>query len=397
MSFALEALTLTAAGLTAYHHAGYARLLRVLTRQKTHHLPPTPAEFPKISLVIPAYCEEAHIAAKIANCDALLYPADKLEIVILDDGSPDRTAVHAAAAIEQAAMARSCFRLIRFPENRGKVAALNSAMPLLTGEIVMFSDTSALLSIDALYRLAAWFNDPSVSLVSSSYQLLENPGAGEGRWWRGQTETLYRESLLAAPIGAHGAGFAVRRQSLATLPADTVNDDFILAMTAILKGGRGVYDPEITSLELEATAIAQDFRRRIRIGTGNAQQLVRLRGLLNPRRPVLAFLFLSGKASRPLMPLIMLTALLGAAVLASEGSLFFALLAVAQTAGYALGLAAPALAKLPDGGGRLGQGANAIHYLIKGHVAGLIGAMRFLLGRHRRPWRRVSLPSPSSK
>lgn len=395
MSGTLAALTLTAAAVTGYHHLGYSQLLRLLTRRKAHVLPPIPDLLPKISVVIPAYCEEAHIAAKIANCDALLYPRDKLEVVILDDGSPDRTAQQARAAIERTETGEGCFRLIRFPENRGKVAILNSAMPLLTGEIVVFTDTSALLSIDALMRLAAWFSDPSVSLVSSSYCFLDGAGDGEGRWWRGQAETLYRESLLAAPIGAHGAGFAVRRSSLNLLPADTVNDDFTLAMASVLGGNRGVYDPEITSVELETTSIDQDFRRRIRIGTGNAQQVVRLWRLLDPRRPVLAFLFLSGKASRPVMPLVMLTALLGSCTLALGGSAIFGLLAAAQGAGYALGLAAPLLAKLPNGGGRLGRVANTINYLINGHAAGLIGAMRFLLGRHRQPWRRVSLPASS--
>ena len=395
MTSVLEVSTLAALAATVYHHAGYSLLLRALTRKQVADTPPVIAadSLPRISIVIPAYREGAFIAAKIANCAALLYPPEKLEILVLDDGSPDDTSAQAARAAETDALKGISFRLIRFAENRGKVAVLNDAFPLVTGSIILFSDASALLSIDALQRIAGWFSNPDCALVSSCYQLLSPKNPGEARWWHRQTTTLFRESLLAAPIGAHGAGFAVRKSALRPLPPDSVNDDFLLAMGAIARGGRGVYDPEITALELDPTSEPQDFRRRIRIGTGNLQQLVRLPGLLNPRRPILAFLFLSGKGSRPLMPIAMLWALIGTGLLAADGSLVFGSLFAMQVAGYALGLLSPLLKHSSLCPSPIRRASALIDYLVRGHLAGAIGAGRFLLGRHRAPWRRISLPS----
>lgn len=395
MSYLLELTTLAALGGTVYHHIGYSVLLDRLTRNRTLGAVPTVAEadLPSISIVIPAYREARYIGAKIANCAALLYPPEKLEILVLDDGSPDDTSQCAALAADSPALKGIRFRLIRFAENRGKVAVLNAALPLVTGQIIVFSDASALLSIDALQRLAGWFSDPSCALVSSCYHLFAPNHPSEAKWWERQTRILFRESLLAAPIGAHGAGFAVRKSALRPLPPDSVNDDFLLAMGAVAQGGRGIYDPEIIALELDSTSQAQDFQRRIRIGTGNLQQAIRLPAMMNPRRPALAFLFLSGKGSRPVMPFVMLWGLAGSALLAADGAWFFAALLGAQAAGYGLGLCAPLLAQLSLCPPPLRRAAAAIEYLLRGHTASAIGAIRFLLGRHRTPWRRISLPS----
>jgi cellulose synthase/poly-beta-1,6-N-acetylglucosamine synthase-like glycosyltransferase len=98
--------------------------------------------WPKVSLLIPAYNEARVIARKIENSRALEYPADRIEIVVVSDGSSDET-------VDILRETKSV-RMLALPTNSGKMAALNAAVPKLRGEIVVFSDASAMLASDAV-------------------------------------------------------------------------------------------------------------------------------------------------------------------------------------------------------------------------------------------------------
>ena len=82
------------AGLLVYAQVGYGALLAALARLRPglRGQAPQSGEPPSVSLVVPAYAEEAVIADKVANARALEYPRDRLEVVVACDGSPDATA-----------------------------------------------------------------------------------------------------------------------------------------------------------------------------------------------------------------------------------------------------------------------------------------------------------------
>src|SRR4051795_1218401 len=117
---ALEIVFWVAAGLIVYAHLGYPLLLWALAALfgEQRATPEAGVELPGVTLVIPAYDEEAVIERKIANVRALDYPADRLEIVVASDGSTDRTAELARSA--------GADRVLELPRG-GKVAALNRA------------------------------------------------------------------------------------------------------------------------------------------------------------------------------------------------------------------------------------------------------------------------------
>lgn len=375
-----------------YHHVGYPALLAFFAR-KRRPTPParTPeADLPVISIVVAAYQEEAYIAAKIHNCAALDYPPDRLEVIIACDGCRDETVPAARAAAGVWWIGALDVKILDFPVNRGKVAVLNEAVALARGAIVVATDASALLSVDSLRRVADWCADPTVGVVCGAYALLDQPSAGEAAYWRMQTGVLRREGRIAAPLGAHGAGYAFRKSAWTSLPGDTINDDFILPSRIIAQGYRGVYDDQIVALELEPSNDGQSFRRRMRISAGNMQQLLRSGALIDLRRPALAWLFLSGKGLRPIMPFVMIAAWGASLAAAWTGSEAFAVLWAGQTLGYLLGAAAPALRRrLPERLSGVGRGLQTLQYLVWGHAAGLCGALRYLGGLDRGRWTRV--------
>lgn len=318
MFILLGAATLGCAGLVGYHHAAYPLLLRWLASRRP---PPVRSlvacDLPEITVVMPAYNEAGYIAAKIRNLAALDYPADRLRVLIGCDGCTDGTAAAARAAAAEPECGGLRVEVIEFARNRGKVAVVNELVSRVEGPIVAMSDVSALISLDALRLAAGWLTAPEVGVVCGGYRFLRPGSAGEATYWRYQTAIKQQESRLGSTLGAHGALYIFRRDLFRPLAPDTINDDFVLPMVIVGQGHRAVYEPEMVALELEQASLGTDRLRRRRIAAGNAQQAVRLRGLLSPRHGWTAFMFASGKALRVAMPLCLLVSLAGSLALAS--------------------------------------------------------------------------------
>ncbi len=377
-----------------YHHFVYPVLLRALAERRRRKMPPSvdapfvpgSAQLPSVTLIVPAYNEMRVIAEKVRNLAALDYPAERLGIVIALDGCTDQTEQVAREALE-AVGSPAHIELRANALNRGKLAVLNEEIARAPGEIVALSDASATLAPDALLRSTRHFAQPDVGVVCPTYRLSRPRDAGEAAYWTYQTRIKAYEARLAAPMGAHGAFYLFRRAAWKPLPYDTINDDFVLPMRIVADGYRAVYDESVVAIELEETGRHQDFGRRVRIGAGNMQQIVRLASLARPGNGWLAFVFLSGKGLRPLISVLTAAALVGSAYLSWRGyPLFQAGLAAALTV-LAVATAAIAMrsAKLP-------KLLEWLSYLVEGHTATLVGAARYAVSPSGVTWSRPPAP-----
>lgn len=382
-----ETLVGTSGALFAYHHFVYPALLQQLAKRTVPRAATTldaPVYRPRLAVIVPAYNEAAFISEKVENLAALSYPDPLLTIVIVVDGATDATAALARQAIAATA-APERFRLVEHAVNRGKVAVLNEAIAACDADVVVLTDTSATMMSNSLLCIAAHFADPTVGVVCARYVLAHPGSEGEDAYWRYQVRIKAAEACVGAPMGAHGACYAFRRSLAKPLEPDTINDDFILPMRIVADGYRAIYDQDIVAGEAETTGRGQDWRRRIRIGAGNLQQTLRLWMLADLRRPGVAFVFLSGKALRSLMPFIMLVGFIALANLAIGGSLMSQWLLAAT-----LSAAAVAVASIAAGARQQPKLVTWIGYLLQGHAAAFVGGSRYLLGLEGRPWRRAT-------
>ncbi len=289
-----------------YTYAGYPLALlalRLFVRRPIGRAPISPS----ISLLIPAYNESPVIERKIQNALALDYPEERIEIVLASDGSTDDT-----VAIAQRLADGRRVRVLAFPRNRGKMATLNASVPQLGGDIIVFSDATALLYPDALRRLVQNFADPDVGAVSGRYTVVKaggaRTGASEDLYWKYETSLKILESDVSSTVGAHGHLYAIRRE-LYPYPADNViNDDYVIFSSVLAKGYRAVYEP--AAIVYEEAREMTGFGRRIRIVAGNIQQVREASRLIRPLRPLPLFFFISHKLARLLVPLAMLAALI---------------------------------------------------------------------------------------
>ena len=297
-----ESIFWLAASVVLYAFAGYPLLLLLLRLAIHREVRKAPIR-PHVSLLIPAYNEARVIARKIANSLALEYPKDRIEIVIVSDGSSDQTVPIARSV--------SGVRVIALLRNRGKVAALNTAIPHLRGDVVVFSDASAVLAPDCLARLVENFADPSVGAVSGRYCTVQpnevNIGASENLYWKYEAFIKVQESRLASTLGGHGHLHAIRKELYPFPGPETINDDYVISISVLGRGFRAVHEP--AALVFEEAREMTGFGRRIRIMAGNLQQLRHLPDLFHPFQPLPLLFFLSHKVMRLVVPFAMLAAL----------------------------------------------------------------------------------------
>lgn len=401
MNIFITLLTILAMVLVVYHHLGYPFILshfanrrckkklqveqhiKQKSNQRSYQSHVLDNSLPNITLIMPAYNEQAMVAEKIRNLACLDYPADKLAILIACDGCTDQTANIAKAAAEEIYASHINIKIIDFKENRGKVAVLNDLIPQVTTDLVALSDVSALLSIDALLEAAEQFKQADIGVVTGLYQMLTPGSEGETKYWNYQSQVKQNEASLGATIGVHGAFYIFRSELFTPLKEDTINDDFILPMSIVSKGYRAEFVNNIHALELETMALAGDHKRRRRIAAGNMQQLWRLKSLLNPKYKGVAFNFASGKGLRTIMPFLLIISFIGCGLL-SNSSIVFLLAFIPQIVLYFVGVSV--LVFKPTHCPKI---LLVIAYIISGYSAGFIGAIRYLCGLERGRWKRI--------
>ena len=251
-----------------------------------------PVDWPRLSLVLAAFDEEACIREKIENCLSLDYPHDRLEIVLGCDGCTDRTAELARAA------GRGRVRVVELAPRQGKATVLARLVPAASGDVVVLTDANVLFHPGALRALARRFRDPSVGAVVGRLRLRATGRGREGLYWAYETFLKYLEGKLGCVLGANGGIYAIRRILFGPLPADTITDDFVVPLRIAVKGWRVPFEPTAVAYEDASDDPRKEFGRRARIGAGNWQALARFPDLLDPRAGFVAFAFFSHKLLR---------------------------------------------------------------------------------------------------
>jgi len=384
----LDILTWAAVAVLAHVYVGYPALVAALARLRRRPAA-RGAGTPFVSLVIAAYQEESVIRDKIENSLQLDYPRQRLEILVVTDGSTDATPRLVAEYADRGVV------LLHEPERRGKSAALDRAVERARGEVLLFSDANALYRPDAVRKLVRNFADPAVGGVSGRKTVVGSGGgvaASEGAYWRYESAIKRHESAIGSTLAVVGEMLALRRRLFEPIPAHIINDDAYLALRLLRAGHRVLYEPEAMSWEAGAVSVHEEAVRRRRIAAGRYQVLFSPRSLWPWRHPWALFQLVSHKLLRLLLPFFMLAALAGSAALVALGPRPASTgLLVGQLAFYALA-AAGWLAE--RAGWRAGPPALA-YYVVRSNLAALQALAGYLGGTQTVLWTRARRgPSP---
>ncbi len=329
---------------------------------------------PTVSAVMVVRNEEAIIARKLDNLLTLDYPAEKLDVVIVSDGSSDRT-----PEILTDYARNSRVQILLKQLSQGKAAGLNDAIQHATGDVLLFTDARQQIESAALRLLIENFADPDVGAASGELMLGDpttgETGKGMGLYWRIEKKVRERESASGSVVGATGAIYCARRSLLVAspLPEGTILDDVLLPMQVVRQGSRVIFDSRARAWDSPDLGDGREFSRKVRTLSGN-YQLLQLAPWLLSSQNAIRFEFISHKLSRLAVPFALLVLLIASMFLPEP---FYRAALVAQLAFYALSLAALAGIKI----GPLSRIADPARTFVVLNSAALVAFVNFVTGR----------------
>ncbi|VAW29435.1 hypothetical protein MNBD_BACTEROID06-722, partial [hydrothermal vent metagenome] len=181
-----------------YTYFGYPLVLWVFSKFMSVNVNKDESFTPLVTLMILAHNEEISIKARLDNALEMDYPKDKLEIMVVSNGSTDKTDEIVRA------YASKGVKLLSY-EQAGKTNAQNLAVPQARGEIVVFSDADTLHEKMAVRNMAAYFADNRVGLVSGRLSYIKDDNAADAMVEKGERAYRGYDSVLKKLESSIGA------------------------------------------------------------------------------------------------------------------------------------------------------------------------------------------------
>jgi cellulose synthase/poly-beta-1,6-N-acetylglucosamine synthase-like glycosyltransferase len=203
--------------------------------------------------------------------------------------------------------------LLHFDEKSTKSACLNRAIASSQADVLLLTDCRQSLAEDVLVRLIGPLADPSVAAVSGEL-VFESEGEndfskGMDAYWRYEKFIRKCESQISSTVGVTGAIYVLRRNAYIPIPEETLLDDVLIPMNAVMAGQRVLFESEAYAFDIPSSDPAREKRRKTRTIAGNFQLPSLSPALLNPIKNPLWWQFISHKMLRLIAPILLVVAL----------------------------------------------------------------------------------------
>ena len=286
-----------------YTYVGYGVLLYllVLLKRMVKGKPkqielPEDSQLPDVAFMVCAYNEQDVVEMKMQNIHELDYPKDKLHVVWVTDGSSDNTNEYLKAYPE--------VEVIYSPERRGKTAALNHGLSMVTSDITVMTDANTMVNREAIREIVRCMQDPKVACVAGEKRVMsrhegEIAAEGEGLYWKYESALKRLDSELYSAMGAAGELNAIRTHLYEKMSETALLDDFVMSMKMVEQGYKITYTSEAYAMEYGSANLEEESKRKRRIAAGGLQSSWWLRSMMNPFKNFMAaFQFVSHRVLR---------------------------------------------------------------------------------------------------
>ncbi|HEQ98435.1 MAG TPA: glycosyltransferase family 2 protein [candidate division Zixibacteria bacterium] len=320
-------------GLVFWTYFGYMLFLQFVSAILTKAVKKDDDFLPPISIIITAYNEESRIKAKIDNTLELDYPEDKMEIIVVSDGSTDRT-----DEIVQG-YARRGVKLLRIPERRGKHYGQGQGVEKSANELLVMTDATTFVWRESVKKMIRNFADPSIGCISGMDFMKDarSAGSGEGLYVQYEMSLRELESACGSLVGVSGCFYAIRKE----ICEGWINDkssDFYLPIFAQMKGYRTILEEQAQCYYEVLADPKKEFRRKVRTVVHGLEVLLAFKKVLNPFRFGLYSLqMFSHKLSRWLVPIYLIVLFFANLALIKSGT-FYLVFFILQSAFYLIAL-----------------------------------------------------------
>lgn len=286
-----------------YTYVGYGVLLYllVLLKRMVKGKPkqielPEDSQLPDVAFMVCAYNEQDVVEMKMQNIHELDYPKEKLHVIWVTDGSSDNTNEYLKAYPE--------VEVIYSPERRGKTAALNHGLSMVTSDITVMTDANTMVNREAIREIVRCMQDPKVACVAGEKRVMsrhegEIAAEGEGLYWKYESALKRLDSELYSAMGAAGELNAIRTHLYERMPETALLDDFVMSMRMVEQGYKIAYTSEAYAMEYGSANLEEESKRKRRIAAGGLQSSWWLRSMMNPfKNFMVAFQFVSHRVLR---------------------------------------------------------------------------------------------------
>ncbi len=288
-----------------YIVVGYPFILSAMANR--HPQPVTKSFVPRrVTVILPVRNGEPWISRKLRSILDLNYPRHLMEILVVSDGSKDRTeSIAAGFQSEGVTLLRN--------QHDGKAAALNTAMERATGDVFFLTDVRQPLHPDCLRRLMECLGDPHVGAACGQLQFISGENLPHvGLYWR--YERWLRRNLSRYDSLLAGTCTYVIHRDLATrIPPGTLLDDSWLPLSAFLQGYRFVLEENAITYEYP-NSLESEFLRKVRTLAGIYQIIKRCPALLTTSNRM-RWHFISYRLGRLAMPFLLIMTIAGSIAL----------------------------------------------------------------------------------
>lgn len=368
----------------AYTYLGYPLLLYFFSRVR--YIPVLQKklqDLPEVSVIIAARNEGERIYSRLENLLAQDYPQDKIEILVISDGSGDNTVEQVKKIQAEKHVDTALIKLFQVPGGQGKPAALNRGVSEAKGEVIVFADCRQIFAADTVRRLIDNFSDEKVGCVSGELvfrESLESDIEKEmGLYWDYEKHIRKLECKTGSVVGATGAVYAIRRTLFRPIPEETILDDLWCPLQCYYQGYRILFDSKAVAYDTVSKNVQNEWHRKVRTLAGNWQLFSLFGTALIPVRFRLWWKFYSHKIARLVVPFLLPVVFLGSGLL--EGKLYL-LLFWLQIASYSVVLAGfifPFLKK--------NRVVGLFNFFMVLNVAAAVGWFRWLKGDFTAGWK----------
>ena len=280
-------------------------------------------ELPDVAVLIAAYNEERVIGEKIESVFKSTYPFSKIKIYVGSDASQDNTDV----IIENLKQAYKNLELIKFSGRVGKISIINHLQSLGDETILIMTDANVIFKPTTIFELVKKFKDDRVGIVAAN--IIKESRSDEGIAIQEKKYLSMENKIKACEsnafnliMGAEGGCYAIRDNLFSKVPLRFIVDDFFITMQVLNRGKLTLFNPDAICVEDLPSDTAGEYKRKVRISSGNFQNLFFFKKLLFSLKTPVSYAFWSHKVLRWLTPFFLLLSLLSSAILINWHSTF---------------------------------------------------------------------------
>jgi len=303
----------------------YPFLLQIMAKGKTENqlVYSTTEDLPKISILMSLFNEEEVIAEKIESIYNTNYPANKIEVIIGSDNSTDKT----NEIVSEYANKYASLNFCPFDKRQGKGNIINQLFEKSKGDILILTDANVIFDQQTLFELIKHFKNEEIGLADTNMinKGLKKEGISVQEKAYISREVIIKNNeskLWGTMMGPFGGCYAIRKELYQPVPANFLVDDFYINMKVLENKKKAINSINARVYEDVSNNLNDELRRKIRIATGNFQNLAVFAHLLLPLNSGLSFSFLSHKVLRWIGPFFIILSLLSLTIL-SINSVFY--------------------------------------------------------------------------